>query len=132
MGWNNSGNQWGPTGGNPSNGSGGWGPPPAKPGQGGGAGGGWGNSGPAPGPAPGPRAPQWGGAGGGVDNDSPTMARRFDDGGTSIWGGKSQSAMPGGPPGGQYFRSLNHDVCLHIYKLCDLMSAMRDILTQYP
>lgn len=109
MGWSGSAGpgQWGPGGPGANNGgSGGWGPPPAKgensnreirqrshPHHPGGAGagpaGGWGNNG-----APGPRPPQW-------ENDSPTMGRRFDDGGTGIWGGNKQAAMPGGPPGGE-------------------------------
>ena len=110
MGWSGGSagpGQWGPGGPGANNGgSGGWGPPPAKgensnretsqrshPHHPGGAGagpaGGWGNNG-----APGPRPPQW-------ENDSPTMGRRFDDGGTGIWGGNKQAAMPGGPPGGE-------------------------------
>ena len=98
MGWGNNGagsSQWGGAGGGQggSNGAvGSWGPPPAKPGPGAG---GWGNN-PGPAAAPGGR-PQW------PENESPTMGRRFDDGGTGIWGGKAQSGMgPGGPPGGEY------------------------------
>ena len=100
-GWNNgASNQWGGNGpnvggNNGNNGAaGGWGPPPNKAG----GAGGWGSN-TAPGPAP-QRPQQWDGG----DNHSPTMARRFDDGGTSIWGGKSQAGGmtgPGGPPGGQ-------------------------------
>ena len=57
--------------------------------------GGWG-AGPG-GPPAGGRPGQW------PENDSPTMGRRFDDGGTSIWGGKAPAGpMQAGPPGGEY------------------------------
>ena len=87
MGWRESSNQWGPGGGGAGNNGSGWGGPPAKTSQAGG----WGN-------APGgqqaqARAPQW-------ENESPPMGRRFDDGGTSLWGAKPQPGMPG-PPGGE-------------------------------
>jgi len=64
---------------------GGWGaPPPVKPAP---SAGGWG----APqGPARGSGADQW-------HNESPSAARRMDDGGTGIWGkGGVQSGAPGG------------------------------------
>ena len=98
-GWNGAGsNHWGGGGNNAGNGGAGWGPPPSK---GPGAGGGWG-AGPA-GP-PGGRPGQW------PENDSPTMGRRFDDGGTGIWGGKAPAGpMQAGPPGGEYFQhSVKH------------------------
>ena len=92
MGWNGGSNQWGAGGGagaGGSNGSG-WGAPPTKTSQAGG----WGNAPGAPGgQQPQPRAPQW-------ENESPPMGRRFDDGGTSLWGAKPQPGMPG-PPGGE-------------------------------
>jgi hypothetical protein len=74
-------------------GGGGWGaPPPVKPvstGSWGGGGGqqpqqgGRGNAGPE----------QW-------HNESPSASRRMDDGGTSIWGGKSDGRQGGAPGGG--------------------------------
>ena len=96
-GWNGAGsNHWG-GGNNAGNGGAGWGPPPAKPGAG--AGGGWGAG---PGGPPAGRPGQW------PENDSPTMGRRFDDGGTSIWGGKAPAGpgMQAGPPGGEYFHHI--------------------------
>ena len=85
-----------PRGGMDGNGGGGgWGaPPPVKPASA--AGGGWG----APqGPARGSGADQW-------HSESPSAARRMDDGGTSIWGKSGgQSGAPGGgkPP---FLRSI--------------------------
>ena len=116
-GWSGGSNQWGPgpTGPGAANngGSGGWGgPPPSGPkanpswgGAGSGLGGPPGGAGGAPGQGPRGGAPQW-------EEQSPTMARRFDDGGTGIWGGGggSKSAMPGGPPGGKYIIFSCHKI----------------------
>ena len=99
VGWNGGGggagapggaasSQWGP-GGSSNNGSG-WGAPPAKTSQAGG----WGNAPGGPGGQQPARPPQWN------ENESPPMGRRFDDGGTSLWGAKPQPGMPG-PPGGE-------------------------------
>ena len=91
--------QWGggdgPRGrGEPAN----WGPPPpGKPG----AQGNWGAGG--QGGAPMQRAPQW-------DGDSPTMGRRFEDDGTSIWGQKESGRGPA-PPGGNTGYTLNAFHC---------------------